>query len=252
MNTCCNPFSLEGKTILITGASSGIGRSVAIECSKSGAKLILTGRNKDRLVQTSNDLAGDSHKLVSADLSVEEDIDSIVSQIDKVDGVVLSAGIGTTLPLKFYTPQKVKELFEVNFFSQVELVRKLFVKKKFNRNSSVVAISSIGGNYAYNMGNGIYGASKAALSSWCKSAALEFSAKPIRVNSICPGMVHTPLVDDATAFDETQLKEYTDKIALRRFGKPEEIAWCAIYLLSDASSWVTGSEIVIDGGTTLN
>ena len=251
MNTCYNPFSLEGKTILITGASSGIGKATAIECSKMGASVIITGRNKTRLEDTFSKLISNNHKAISADLTIDEQLKKLISELPKLDGVVLCAGIGETIPLQFASRKKVEPIFETNFFSQIELLRLLQKKKLLETEGSVVAISSIGGNFAINHGNGPYGASKAALLSWMKFAALEFAPRKIRVNCICPGMVHTPLIDNPGAVSEEDLKKYEQSIPLQRFGEPREIALACVYLLSNASKWVTGTQLVIDGGTVL-
>ncbi len=246
-----NPFSLQGKKILVTGASSGIGRCTAIECAKSGATVIITARNKERLEQTISLLPGVDHSFIVADITTESDLDNLINQLPSLDGVVLSAGIGITVPLQFATRKKINPIFETNLFAQTELLRLLQKKKLLKNGASIVAIASIGGTIAFNLGNGPYGAAKAALQSWMKFAAQELASRKVRVNCICPGMIHTPLVDTPGAFSAEELKTYTDAIPLKRFGEPEEIAWGAIYLLSDASSWTTGTSLIIDGGTTI-
>lgn len=244
-----NPFSLEGKTILVTGASSGIGRATAIECSKMGAKLIICGRNRERLEETISNLYGNDHQVFEGDLLQNDVLDNLISVVPQLDGVVLSAGKGLTLPFQFASREKFDDIFNINFFSPLELLRLLVKKKKFNSNSSVVFIVSIGGVRRFSVGNSIYGASKAALHSMINFTANELAVKKIRVNGICPGMVETPLIRKGTLTDE-QLKEDMDKYPLKRYGKPEDIAYGAIYLLSEASSWMTGQSIVIDGGIT--
>lgn len=244
-----NPFSLEGKTILVTGASSGIGRATAIECSKMGAKLIICGRNRERLEETISNLYGNEHQIFEGDLLQNDVLDNLISVVPQLDGVVLSAGKGLTLPFQFASREKFDDIFNINFFSPLELLRLLVKKKKFNSNSSVVFIVSIGGVRRFAVGNSIYGASKAALHSMINFTANELAVKKIRVNGICPGMVETPLIRRGTLTEE-QLKEDMDKYPLKRYGKPEDIAYGAIYLLSEASSWMTGQSIVIDGGIT--
>lgn len=244
-----NPFSLEGKTILVTGASSGIGQTTAIECSKMGAKVIITARNQERLNDTFSQLEGEGHSMILADLIIESDIDKLVSTIGKIDGTVLCAGKSRSLPVLFSTREKFDEIYNVNFFSPVELLRLLAKKKCFNANSSVVILVSIGGTGRWTPGNAIYGSSKAALKSMVQYFAVELAPKKIRVNGICPGMVETPLIHHGTLTQE-QLDEDRDKYPLKRYGQPEDIANGAIYLLSDASSWLTGQSIVIDGGLT--
>ena len=248
-----NPFSLKRKNILITGASSGIGKATAIECSKSGANLIISARNKDHLDETLAQLDvsdGQTHKSVIADLTIPADIEKLVNASQMLDGIVLCSGVGITLPFQFSTKEKFNEIFTTNFFSPVELLRLLYKTKKINKAASVVALSSIGGNKKFSVGYSIYGATKSALESVVKFCAREFASRKVRVNCICPGMVETPLIHRGTLTDE-QFQADLQHYPLKRYGRPEDIAYCAIYLLSDASSWVTGTSIIIDGGVTV-
>lgn len=245
-----NPFSLEGKTILITGASSGIGRQTAIECSKMGATLLVAGRDEERLNATLSELEGEGHKTLLGDLTDNETIEAFVSEIDKLDGVVLCAGKGGNLPLPFCTRDKFNEIWEVNFFAPVELLRLLVKKKRINKGGSVVFVSSIGGVFSHEVSNARYGASKAAIHSIMQYCANEFAAKQIRVNSVNPGMVNTPLIRRGTLTEE-QLQADMQNYPLKRYGEPQEIAYGIIYLLSDAASWTTGHALVIDGGKTI-
>lgn len=250
MDNHYNPFTLNRKTILVTGASSGIGQETAIQCSKMGARVIITARNEERLKETLSHMEGDGHQMIIAELTKQEDLNQIVEESSGLDGVVLCAGKGETIPFLFSTRAKFDPIFEVNFFAPVELLRLLIKKKKMTKNSSVVFVSSIGGNYSFNMGNGIYGASKAAINSIMKFCAKEFAAKKIRVNSVNPGMVNTQLIQKGTISDE-QLQLDMEKYPLKRYGKPEEIAWAIIFLLSDASAWTTGTSLIVDGGYML-
>lgn len=245
-----NPFSLEGKNILVTGASSGIGQETAVQCSKLGAKVIVTARNEERLKETLSKMEGDGHKIVIAELTHQADIEKLVDAIDNLNGVVLCAGKGMTSPFPFSTKEKFDTVFEVNFFAPVELLRLLVKKRKLDKASSVVFVSSVGGNYSFNVGNGVYGASKAALNSIMKFCAKELSPRKIRVNSVNPGMVNTKLIQGGVISEEQHQLDM-EKYPLRRYGEPEEIAYGIIYLLSDASSWVTGHSLVIDGGLTI-
>lgn len=250
MGVINNPFSLEGKTILVTGASSGIGQETAIQCSKMGAKVIITARNEDRLKETLSQLEGEGHQMMLAELTNQEDVERLVGEAPAIQGLVLCAGKGMTLPFPFSSRDKFDEIFDVNFFAPVELLRLLVKKKKLEKESSVVFVSSVGGNMSFNIGNGIYGASKAALNSTMKFCAIELATKKIRVNSVNPGMVNTKLIQGGTISEE-QHKLDMEKYPLKRYGEPEEIAYGIIYLLSDASSWVTGHSLVIDGGLTI-
>jgi NAD(P)-dependent dehydrogenase (short-subunit alcohol dehydrogenase family) len=251
--TTFNPFNLEGKTILVTGASSGIGRSTAINAAKMGATLITTARNAERLQETFDALEGQGereHKQIIADLTNKDDLTNLIADVPFLNGLVLCAGKGLTLPIQFATREKFDDIFNINFFAPVELLRMLFKKKKLQKGSSVVLLSSLGGTQIFSGGNGIYGASKAALNTIMKFAAKEFAPRKVRVNSICPGMVDTPLIHRGTISEE-QLLEDQKRYPLGRYGQPADIAYAAIYLLSDASSWVTGQSLVLDGGVSI-
>ncbi len=246
-----NPFSLKGKTILVTGASSGIGEAVAIKCSLMGAGVVVTGRNEERLQAVYDQLDETAFRSqVVADLTVDEDLERLVSALPPLDGAVLCAGNSTTLPLQFGTREKFDDMFNVNFFAPVELLRLMYKKKVLQKGASVVLIASIGGTHSFMPGNGVYGASKASLNAVMKYAAREYASRRVRVNSICPGMVDTPLIHRGTITEE-QLAEDAKRYPLGRYGRPEDIAHGAVYLLSDASSWLTGHDLVIDGGFSI-
>ena len=245
-----NPFSLASKTVLITGASSGIGRETALECARMGASVVITGRDKDRLDETLQLIESDDKTAIIADLTVADDVERLIEALPSLDGAVLCAGNSMTLPLQFGTRDKFDDMFDINFFAPVELLRMLYKKKRLNKGASVVLIASIGGTHSFMPGNGIYGASKAALNSVMKYAAREFASRRIRVNSICPGMVDTPLIHRGTITEE-QLAEDAKRYPLGRYGKPSDIAHGAVYLLGDASSWLTGHDLVIDGGFSI-
>ena len=244
-----NPFSLKGKTILVTGASSGIGQTTAIVCAQMGADVVITGRDSDRL-QATADLMETHNAIIAADLTNNEDVERLVAALPPLDGAVLCAGNSTTLPLQFGTREKFDDMFNVNFFAPVELLRLMYKKKILQKGASVVLIASIGGTHSFMPGNGVYGASKAALNSLMKYAAREYASRKVRVNSICPGMVDTPLIHRGTITEE-QLAEDAKRYPLGRYGKPDDIANGAVYLLSDASSWLTGHDLVIDGGFSI-
>lgn len=245
-----NPFGLSGKKILVTGASSGIGRQTAIDCARSGAILTISGRNRSRLEETLCELNGSVHKVVEADLTNSENLNNLVDEVDKLDGIVLCAGKGVTVPFLFATREKFDEVFDVNLFSQVELLRLLVKKKKLNAEASVVFVVSIGGTQVFEMGNSIYGASKAALDAMVRYCAKELAPKLIRVNGVYPGMVETPLIHDGTLTQE-QLEKDKSLYPLKRYGTPSDISYGIQYLLSDAAKWMTGSGLVIDGGRSI-
>lgn len=246
-----NPFSLKGKTILVTGASSGIGRSTAIECSKLGASLIITGRNLQRLSMTYDELATkESSIMIPAEQTSEEELISLVDEIQQIDGLVNAAGIGSTLLYQFAKPEKIRQIFDVNFFAPVELTRLILKKKKISKGGSIVFISSVDGPITSHIGNSTYSSTKGALTAIAKGLAVETAAKGIRVNFIMPGEIETPLIRNGNITEE-QLQLDMKNYPLGRYGKPEEVAYGVIYFLSDASSFTTGSGLVIDGGFTL-
>jgi NAD(P)-dependent dehydrogenase (short-subunit alcohol dehydrogenase family) len=246
-----NPFSLENKTVLITGASSGIGRATAIECSNMGAKVIITARNEERLDETFSQLCGTGHSKIIADLTVNEEIDKLVETINQLDGLVNNAGIGKLHPIQFINEEELTNTLKINTIAPFLLTQKLYKRKKFNKNASIVFTSSVAGNFCITPGNTAYGMSKSALNAFMEYAALEMGAKGIRCNCVNPGRVETPLINDGT-LSEDDLAKDIEKYPLKRYGKPEEIAYGIIYLLSDASSFITGTSLVIDGGLTAN
>jgi NAD(P)-dependent dehydrogenase (short-subunit alcohol dehydrogenase family) len=245
-----NPFSLGGKSILVTGASSGIGRSIAIECSRSGATMIITGRNEERLKESLNSMEGSGHRQIVADLQKQEDIQRLAEELPALDGVVHAAGIVKTLPFPFVTREDFAAILETNLMAPAILSQLLVKLKKMNKGSSIVFMSSISGTICAIPGNSMYSASKGAVNGLMKNMALDLAPKNIRVNSIVPGMIETGLMKDGSVTTE-QLEEDMKRYPLKRYGKPEEVAWAAIYLLSDAGKWITGSSLLMDGGYTL-
>jgi len=245
-----NPFSLENKTILVTGASSGIGQSIAIECSKMGASVIITGRNEERLNQTFEALEGGNHTKIVCDLQSEENIKEFSAQLTELNGIVHAAGIVKTLPFQFVSSAELNTIFDVNFFAPVLLSQMLIKTKKMPKESSIVFISSIDGPVTAHVGNSMYAASKGAVTAMAKNMAVDLASKKIRVNCILPGMTETPLIH-AGGITQEQLDLDMKLYPLKRYAKPEEIAYAAIYFLSDASAWTTGANLIIDGGFTL-
>jgi NAD(P)-dependent dehydrogenase (short-subunit alcohol dehydrogenase family) len=248
-----NPFSLEGKKILVTGASSGIGRTIAIECSKMGATLIITGRNIERLNDTFQSLEGSNHIQIIADLTNFENIASLVEQCPQLDGCVNNAGIARLLLVQFIKKNSIEDVFNTNAVAPILLTSMLAKGKKMKQNSSIIFISAVSGVYISSVGESLYSASKGAIHGFAKGAALDLASKGIRVNTVNPGLVPTNILGVASElFSEAEvLERRKGQYPLKRFGKPEDIAYGTIYLLSDASSWITGSSLLIDGGLTL-
>ena len=243
-----NPFTLQEKRILVTGASSGIGRSIAQECAAAGATVVLNGRDEQRLNETLSSLEGSGHCAIAADLTHFDTVKQHLATLEPLDGLVLCAGVGQTAPVQNVKADKIQGVFSTNTFAPVQLLQMLVKGKKINRKASVVFISSIARQKPY-VGNGVYSASKAALNGFSKVAALELAGREIRVNCIEPGLIMTSIVKELV-FDEEQLAEFKKTMPLG-FGAPRHIALGCVYLLSDASCWTTGTSLVIDGGQTL-
>lgn len=246
-----NPFSLEGKTILVTGASSGIGRSTAIECSKLGAKVVITGRNAERLHEIFTSLTGDGHIQVIADLSTVAGIEDLVSNLPILDGCVSNAGYNVTQLVPYIKYDEIDRIFAINAKASIYLTHLLVKRKILCNGASVVFTSSIAAIGACSVGNSLYSATKGAVSAFMRNAAVDLAAKKIRCNAVLPGMIETPMKDGKTILTAEQLNENLRLYPLKRYGSPEDVAYGIIYLLSDASSWVTGIELVIDGGRKL-
>lgn len=245
-----NPFSLEGKTILVTGASSGIGRGIAVTCSKMGASVIINGRNLSKLQQTISLMEGDRNTIVAGDLTNKTSLTEIVENLPKLDGIVHCVGIGQRMPCKDLTENDVVQVMDVNFKAPVLLQAEILRQKKINKGASIVFIASIA-SWSPSIGNSMYSASKGAIISYANCLSLELAPRNIRVNCISPAMVWTDLIQNE-AVDEEQLKEDEKRYPLKRYGKPEDIANLAVYMLSDASTWMTGSNVKISGGGKLS
>lgn len=251
-STYYNPFSLEGKTILITGASSGIGAETAVECSKMGANLMITGRNEQRLNDTFQRLQrafpAQQHLMLCADLTKESDLTSLVDGIQEIDGLVNNAGVNRVKPINFIREEDLEFVFQNNTFASINLTRLLLKKKKLKKDASIVFTSSVSAFYNA-PGRALYASSKAAITSYMRSVAVELADKNIRANAVHPGFVETNL-NKNTLTEEEKQKDIVS-YPLKRYGKPEEIAWAIIYLLSDASAWTTGTSLTVDGGFML-
>ena len=243
-------IDLKGKTILVTGASAGIGAAVAKLCSDLGAKVCITGRNMDRLSEVSKQLGNES-EFFQADLTLEKDIDNLVKALPCIDGWVHCAGIIEPFPIKFIQSKHIKSMFTINFDSACLLTSKLMQLKKINSSASFVFISSISAQHPYN-GGSLYAASKAALESFSRSIALEFSSKGVRSNCISAALVETEMFEKTkNALSETELLGVLSSYPLG-IGKPMDVAHASAFLLSNQSSWMTGTTMTLDGGLLLN
>jgi NAD(P)-dependent dehydrogenase (short-subunit alcohol dehydrogenase family) len=249
-----NPFTLENKTILITGASSGIGRQCAIDCSKMGAKVVLVARNEERLNETLSLMAGEGHLLFPYDLNdlngIKELVSSIVARKGRLNGFIHSAGVELTKPLQLLSFEDYSAIIRVNSLSAFEFVHHLSNIKNMNKGGSIVLIASISGVIGRSSISA-YSASKGAIISACRSMAIEFSIKHIRVNCVSPGTILTPLMQKyLNSLDDLAREKRVDGFPLG-LGDPEDISNACIFLLSDASRWITGQNLIVDGGYTV-
>lgn len=247
-----NPFSLQDKTILITGGAGGIGSAVAKVCVQLGARVILTDIREDALLSTLSslsDLSGSSVNLsYPADLTDSEQLSTLVEFCPLLDGVVCNAGVMKLTLTQFITEEELTRIQKINLNAPILLTRSLLKKKKIKKGGSIVFTASAAGVYRVSPGNGIYATTKCGIDAFMRTVALEMGPKGIRCNSVNPGMVETALI---SSFTDEQKEKEMQNYPLRRFAQPEDIANGIVYLLSDASSFVTGTALKIDGGMTL-
>lgn len=247
-----NPFSLKGKHIVISGASSGIGQQCAISCAAMGAKVSLLGRNIERLQETFSKMEGEGHNIFVVDLTIEEDVKTIVKEIvttlGSIDGLLNVAGISSTLLLRSVSEKKMDEMFKNNVYSAYILTREVCKKSNFSpEGGSIVFFSSIMGSYG-DVGKSLYAMTKGALQAGAKSLACELALRNIRVNTISPGLILTPINENMPHITDPVKREKLEDMHLLGLGMTEDVANACIYLLSDASRWVTGINLFVDGG----
>lgn len=243
-----NCINLHHKRILVTGASSGIGRACAICASQLGAEVIATGRRLDALDETLAHCEGSGHQSIAGDITSPEFVKALVERTRKIDGLVHAAGVGPMCPVGMLTEEHIDSVMRTNYYSFLE-VMKYYSKSKYrNPHFSVVAVSSVSASSGWG-GVVVYCGSKGALSSSVRALAMELAPKGIRVNAVCPSNIKTPMyVAGASDMnDETALKELLKKQPLG-LGEPEQVAWPVCFLLSDASSFITGVNLPVDGG----
>ena len=245
-----NPFSIDGKNILVTGAASGMGRATALACAKMGAIVLAIDLNAEGLQSTMSELEGVGHHSFVVNLSDEESWKQLLDSDFLVDGIASCAGIANMSPFSFISRTEFDKVFNVNFFGPVLLVKSLLKHKKIKKGASIVFVSSVDGPKVVHAGNSIYSASKSALVGMARNMAVDLAPKKIRVNCVLPGTTDTPLIRTANVTEEDLLQNMKS-FPLKRFGTPEDMAYAIIYLLSDASCFVTGTELVVDGGYSL-
>lgn len=245
-----NPMSLHGKNILVTGASSGIGRAISVFCSKLGANVILVARNEDNLNKTISLLDQGNHLVLPYNLADMDHMETLFEAFAdkgiKLDGLAYSAGIGPMTPVNSLTYSKMLEIFNVNYFAFIEMV-KLYSKRKYSNGGSIVAVSSIA-SYAGLKGSSAYCGSKGALDSSIRALALEFASKKIRINSVVPSNIKTDMMDNAVNIIGEDLQEKMLAKQPLGLGECDDVANAAAFLLSEASRFITGTSLVVDGG----
>lgn len=235
-------FGLSGKTILVTGASQGIGEAVAKCCASAGARVVLSGRNADNLNHVMGQLEGQGHFVIPADLTNTAELVQLATSCGKVDGVVHSAGIRGLAPMRLVSDTFLRQVMEINYIAPMMLTRHLLAKQQVNQNGSLVFISSIAA-LTGTVGVGPYAGSKAALIGTMRPMALEVAKRGIRANALCPGIVETSFTtEDGDWFEEIR-KSYPLDI-----GQPEDVAAACQFFLSDASRKITGIGFSLDGG----
>lgn len=239
-----DPFRLDGKTILVTGASSGIGQAVAIECAAAGAQVLITGRDTARLAATHAALQGGPHRIVAAELRDAGQRAALLAACDALDGVVFAAGISVRTPARMLRPAMLDEVMEANFTVPVLLTQQLLFNKILRNGASLVFLSSIAARTG-TVGVAPYAASKAALEGYLRCLALEVAPRAMRANALAPAVVETPLTQTDPALLEAQRSQYPLGL-----GQPRDVALAALFLLADASRKVTGTHLDLDGGLT--
>lgn len=249
-----NPFSLRGKKIIVTGASSGIGRQCAIDCSRMGATVIMIARNEERLASALSQTEGEGHISFSVDLTdfqiIPNLVESIVAKVGKVDGLINCAGISTTLPLKLMSPEKLDEFFNANVYSAIELTREVVKLRNLNSDGSIIFLSSVMGSVGES-GKSLYSMTKGALVAAARSLACEYAKRHIRVNCISPGAILTPINEKLPHMSDLEQRKILEDKHLLGLGRTSDISSACIYLLSDASRWITGQNLIVDGGYTV-
>ncbi len=235
-------FNLSGKNILISGASSGIGRQAAIKLSDAGARIFITGRTPEKLDETFRNLVGEKHIKIVADLSDLRQIDEVINAVPELHGFVHCAGISTMVPVKYIKKEQIQDVYSVNYESAVLLVSKALAQRKISKNASFVFISSLSTVNPL-FGGSLYIGSKLALEGFSKTIAIELSSKGIRSNCICPAYVFSPMMDKVKESMSASFIEKFKTMHPNGFGYPQDVANIIAFLLADESKWINGQNI---------
>ena len=244
-----NPMDLTGKRVVVTGASSGIGRACAILASQLGATVVLIARDEKRLDQTMSQMSGVGHSAVPYDLSDLEHYEELFKRCasdQKLNGIVHAAGICPVMPLQSLTPAAMRKVMTLNYFSFLELAR-YFSKKKVSDGGSMVAISSVSAQAGW-LGGTLYCGSKGALDASIRALALELAAKKIRVNSVVPSNIRTPMLEEMISVAGAEAEKEIHVRQPLGIGDPSDVAHAVVFLLSDAAKFISGTNLVVDGG----
>lgn len=244
-----NPFSLAGKTVLVTGATAGLGRQTAITVSQMGARVIATGRNEERLTSTLQRMEGPGHRVLAADLANDKERERLVGELPALDGIAHCAGLTLLHPFKFSDEKRYHEIYAINVEAPLFLTQRLFKNKRLNQGASIVFISSISPNVG-TKGHAIYSGSKAALHGISRVLAHELAAQKIRSNCVSPGMVQTEVAVGMANQISPELLAADEARYPLGYGAPEDVANAVVFFLSPASKWITGTNLIMDGGLT--
>jgi len=243
-----SPFSVAGKRVLITGASGGLGSVTAVAFARNGATVVACGRSRERLEKTLSECFGEGHEMAVGDLTADEVMDATVEVAGKVDGVVHCAGISIPTPLRLAKREYVEAVFRTNYIAPIMLTQRLLSKGRVAKGGSILFLASIAA-YRGVAGTGIYAGSKAALVGTTRCIALETAKHGIRINCLAPDLVETPLIETSGTLQGTgEWLDMQRKLHPLGLGKPEDVANAAIFFLSDASRWITGTSLLMDGG----